>query len=135
MAVASVRQEYFSVDESLRVLERHVRPRGGRPYCHRVSFADVEKLAYGIGELSERLGKFTMWDLARHEFGSNDGQSTPALTTRAATVLAFAREEAGLVFKDGRGNRAVNGYDPLLLMVDVTGFNHRKEPSGGVSRG
>lgn len=120
------RDEWFVVDDRARVLERHVRPRRGRPYVHRVSFDDVQLLAYGIGELADRGGRFTLWDLAALEFGKDRDRETPARTTVAAVVLAFAREETMLVEKNGRGHVACDDYDPCDLMMEVTGFNHRE---------
>ena len=119
------RNEWFVVDDRARVLERHVEPARGRPYVHRVGFDDIEKIAYGIGELADSIGSFTMWHLAEHEFGV-DEQKTPLRTSICAVVLAFAREETLLVDRVGRAHVAVDDYDPLDLMLEVTGFNQRE---------
>lgn len=121
-----MRDEWFTVDDRMVRLTHHVRPEVGKPYFHSTRYADVEKIAYGIGELTDRFGVFTLEQLAENEFGLSDS-GRPRYTSRVAVVMAFARE-TGLIEKRGRdGHAARDDYDSSDLMLEFSGFNFREK--------
>lgn len=113
-----------------RSLVRRVAPRRGKPYEHRVRFGDFIACAYGMEVLADAVDVFTVHELAGAVFGHDPDSGAPLFTTRAHIVLEFAIE-CSLVEKCGRGNRLCSGFDPLVLIADMYGFNDRVYSDAG----
>jgi len=122
------RHEFFTVDDGSRKLCRHVVPRSGVGYVHRVSFADVEAIAAAIERVADDEGRFTIEALAREAFDSErEGDGFPVYgVSKTAAVVAFARSETSLIEKSGRFQVVSEDFDALDLVVDVVGFNARE---------